>query len=228
MRPVASTWVASMQNIAAPDSARLLMCVKCQSLASPLSAEYWHIGATMMRLRRFNSRSLIGENRALMRGMSGFFEGGRALQHLGPAGAIASGRGASLAYPPLEGPGGGGSARYRAQRDARRGGVFSQLGHCSKRETVTPPRRSTGRRFASPGRVDPESELRSSRPLQGRVKVSVAPACDFIERIQSACPTSKSLLIFRNLVKPPNQKYFRFRSTQIRSISKKSCPTEGR
>src|SRR6266480_4517515 len=96
MRPVASTWVASMQNIAAPDSARLLMCVKCQSLASPLSAEYWHIGATMMRLRRFNSRSLIGENRALMRGMSGFFEGGRALQHLGPAGAIASGRGRRL------------------------------------------------------------------------------------------------------------------------------------
>jgi len=38
-----------MQNIAAPDSARLLMCVKCQSLASPSSAEYWHIGATMMR-----------------------------------------------------------------------------------------------------------------------------------------------------------------------------------
>src|SRR6266436_9040635 len=68
MRPIASTWVASMQNIAAPDSARLLMCVKCQSLASPLSAEYWHIGATMMRLRSFSSRSLIGENRALMSG----------------------------------------------------------------------------------------------------------------------------------------------------------------
>ena len=50
MRPIASTAVASMQNIAAPDSARLLIWVKCQSLASPSTAEYWHIGATMMRL----------------------------------------------------------------------------------------------------------------------------------------------------------------------------------
>ena len=50
MRPIASTAVASMQNIAAPDSASVLMCVKCQSVAPPLSAEYWHIGATMMRL----------------------------------------------------------------------------------------------------------------------------------------------------------------------------------
>src|SRR4030081_1338915 len=41
--------------------------------------------------------------------------------------------------------------------------------HRSRGETVTPPRRSTGRRCASPGRVDPKSELRSSRPLQGRV-----------------------------------------------------------
>src|SRR6267378_2761620 len=71
MRPMASTAVASMQNIAAPDSARLLMCVKCQSLASPLSAEYWHIGATMMRLARLRPRSVIGENKALTRGISG-------------------------------------------------------------------------------------------------------------------------------------------------------------
>jgi hypothetical protein len=42
---------------------------------------------------------------------------------------------------------------HGAQRNARRGGVtVSQLGHCSKRETVTPPRR-----FAS------------TLPLQGRV-----------------------------------------------------------
>jgi hypothetical protein len=66
MRPMASTWVASMQNIAAPDSASELMCVKCQSLASPFTAEYWHIGATMMRLGSFSPRSWIGENRALM------------------------------------------------------------------------------------------------------------------------------------------------------------------
>ena len=66
MRPIASTWVASMQNIAAPDSASVLIWVKCQSLASPFSAEYWHIGATMMRLASARSRNLIGENRALM------------------------------------------------------------------------------------------------------------------------------------------------------------------
>src|ERR1700687_3204350 len=75
MRPVVSTCVASMQNIAAPDSARLLMCVKCQSLASPFSAEYWHIGATMMRLGSFRPRSFIGENRALIGKISGLEEG---------------------------------------------------------------------------------------------------------------------------------------------------------
>src|SRR6267378_4608810 len=68
MRPMASTWVASMQNIAAPDSASVLMCVKCQSLASPLTAEYWHIGATMMRLGSVRPRRAIGENRALISG----------------------------------------------------------------------------------------------------------------------------------------------------------------
>src|SRR6267378_1160135 len=66
MRPIASTWVASMQNIEAPDSASVLMCVKCQSLASPFTAEYWHIGATMMRFGSARLRSFIGENRALM------------------------------------------------------------------------------------------------------------------------------------------------------------------
>ncbi len=71
MRPIASTAVASMQNIAAPDSASVLMWVKCQSLASPFSAEYWHIGATMMRFSSARPRRLIGENRALM-GISGW------------------------------------------------------------------------------------------------------------------------------------------------------------
>src|SRR4030081_2099381 len=55
-----------MQNIAAPDSASELIWVKCQSLASPFTAEYWHIGATMMRLGSARPRSLMGENRALM------------------------------------------------------------------------------------------------------------------------------------------------------------------
>src|ERR1700742_901874 len=67
MRPMASTWVASRQNIAAPDSARLLMCVKCQSFALPPSAEYWHIGATIIRLGNARSRRRIGENRALIK-----------------------------------------------------------------------------------------------------------------------------------------------------------------
>src|SRR5215471_8407495 len=67
MRPVASTAVASMQNIAAPDSASELMWVKCQSLASPLTAEYWHMGATMIRLGSGRPRNWIGEKRALMR-----------------------------------------------------------------------------------------------------------------------------------------------------------------
>src|SRR6185295_1948239 len=66
MRPIASTAVASMQKIAAPDSASELMWVKCQSLASPSTDEYWHIGATMMRLVSVRPRSLIGVNRALM------------------------------------------------------------------------------------------------------------------------------------------------------------------
>src|SRR3954464_8600852 len=70
MRPIASTWVASMQNIAAPDRLRLLMWVKCQSVGTPSSAEYWHIGDTTTRFFKFRPRSLIGENRALMRGSS--------------------------------------------------------------------------------------------------------------------------------------------------------------
>src|SRR5260370_40253670 len=74
MRPIASTPVASMQNIAAPDSASVLICVKCQSVACPFTEEYWHIGATMMRLGSSRPRSFIGENRALMRD---FRAGGR-------------------------------------------------------------------------------------------------------------------------------------------------------
>src|SRR6476619_7332732 len=69
MRPIASTAVASMQKIAAPDSASELICVKCQSLASPSSDEYWHIGATMTRLGSVRPRSVIGENRALIWGI---------------------------------------------------------------------------------------------------------------------------------------------------------------
>ncbi len=41
-------------------------------------------------------------------------------------------------------------------------------------------------------------------------------------------PTGKSLLIFRNRVKPRNQKYFTSRSTQISSLIRAVLPTEGR
>jgi len=41
-------------------------------------------------------------------------------------------------------------------------------------------------------------------------------------------PTGKSLLIFRNRVKPRNQKYFCFRSTQITFKSNGLVPPEGR
>ena len=85
MRPIASTAVASMQNIAAPDSASVLMWVKCQSVASPFSAEYWHIGATMMRLGSDRPRSWNGENRVLMRGNPGVKSASIAIFNGGPA-----------------------------------------------------------------------------------------------------------------------------------------------
>src|SRR6202012_4734644 len=66
MRPIASTWVASKQNIEAPDSASELTWVKCQSVAAPSTAEYWHIGDTTMRFDSVRSRSLRGENSVLM------------------------------------------------------------------------------------------------------------------------------------------------------------------
>ena len=51
-----------------PTARARLMCVMCQSWPAPSRAEYWHIGATTMRLARVRPRSLMGENNALMRG----------------------------------------------------------------------------------------------------------------------------------------------------------------
>src|ERR1700751_1406793 len=76
MRPIASTCVASMQNIAAPDSARLLMWVKCQSVAEPSTDEYWHIGDTMMRFARLRPRKEIGVKSVLMGMIRGKERGG--------------------------------------------------------------------------------------------------------------------------------------------------------
>src|ERR1700675_5214989 len=63
MRAERSTWVASTTTSAAPELASMPRCIKCQSLAQPSSAEYWHIGETTMRLassRPANEISLAG------------------------------------------------------------------------------------------------------------------------------------------------------------------------
>ena len=51
---------------------------------------------------------------------------------------------------------------------------------------------------------------------------------NFCIRLRQINPTGKSLLIFRNDVKPPNQKYFCFHLTQITSKSGHPVPPEGR
>ena len=50
MRPSGSTAVASMVNMPAPLLSRLPQCIRCQSLAQPSMAWYWHMGATTRRL----------------------------------------------------------------------------------------------------------------------------------------------------------------------------------
>ena len=80
MRPIASTAVASMQKIAAPDSASELMWVKCQSLASPSTDEYWHIGATMMRLASVKAAQL-DRGKQSAHGL-GIRTGGKATRHV--------------------------------------------------------------------------------------------------------------------------------------------------
>src|ERR1700736_4216128 len=56
---------------------------------------------------------------------------------------------------------------HGAKRNAKRGGVISQLGHCSRGGTVTPPRRAL--------RVDPRASFARLGPLQGRVRSRYAP-----------------------------------------------------
>src|SRR5476651_402039 len=68
MRPWRSTWVASTTTSAAPEFASMPRCMRCQSLAQPSSAEYWHIGETTMRLASSRPASLRGEKRALLMG----------------------------------------------------------------------------------------------------------------------------------------------------------------
>lgn len=61
MRPSGTTAVASVSTSPAPPVAKPPRWTKCQSLAMPSVAEYWHIGATPMRLRSVSERSVNGE-----------------------------------------------------------------------------------------------------------------------------------------------------------------------
>src|SRR5271154_3667005 len=65
MRPRRSTWVASMTRSPAPEFDSMPRCVMCQSLPTPSSALYWHIGATTTRFASVRSASFMGENKAL-------------------------------------------------------------------------------------------------------------------------------------------------------------------
>src|SRR5665213_1180029 len=63
IRPSLVTAFASVMTSAAPPTARLPKCTRCQSVANPSSLEYSHIGETTSRLRRVTSRIFRGENR---------------------------------------------------------------------------------------------------------------------------------------------------------------------
>src|SRR5580692_3740577 len=66
MRPRRSTWVASIPNIPAPEFDNMPRWVMCQSLATPSSALYWHIGATTTRFASSRPARRMGENKALV------------------------------------------------------------------------------------------------------------------------------------------------------------------
>src|SRR5882762_9162076 len=65
MRPSALTCVDSVITSAPAPSENWPRCIRCQSLAVPLSELYWHIGETTMRFFRARPRRVIGANRAL-------------------------------------------------------------------------------------------------------------------------------------------------------------------
>ncbi len=69
MRPFADTAVASMITSPAPPTARLPRCTRCQSLAIPSFAEYWHMGETAIRLGKVSWRRVSGENSWVMVGL---------------------------------------------------------------------------------------------------------------------------------------------------------------
>src|SRR6266404_521343 len=65
MRPCGSTWVASTMTRPAPEFASMPRWARCQSVAQPSTALYWHMGETTMRLSNSTPPSLIGENSVL-------------------------------------------------------------------------------------------------------------------------------------------------------------------
>ncbi len=71
IRPRRSTPVASNVMVAACDMPSVIQCWRCQSVGAPSSAEYWHIGATAMRLRTVMPPRANGENNADVIGESG-------------------------------------------------------------------------------------------------------------------------------------------------------------
>ena len=52
MRPMASTCVASVISKAAPDIDNDPRCCMCQSVGTPSTALYWHIGETVHPVRQ--------------------------------------------------------------------------------------------------------------------------------------------------------------------------------
>src|SRR3977135_1114435 len=56
MRPTGVTAVASVITSAAPPTARLPRCTRCQSFENPSTLEYSHIGETTMRLSSVSER----------------------------------------------------------------------------------------------------------------------------------------------------------------------------
>src|SRR5262245_8798528 len=61
MRPVRSTPVASTTIMPARVRASCIRCWRCQSVALPSAAEYWHMGDTTMRLGSVTGPSASGE-----------------------------------------------------------------------------------------------------------------------------------------------------------------------
>ena len=64
IRPSAETAVASVITSAAAPMANWPRCIRCQSVAEPCEAWYWHIGETTIRLVSMSCLSENGENSA--------------------------------------------------------------------------------------------------------------------------------------------------------------------